>query len=84
MSGPTRTEPLLEYVMPCTEAMLAGTLALMTAHAQCRCPVQRGRIVCRVQAQLGWLSEHPGLSGACRQLAQQLQTAWAAPQATLH
>lgn len=44
------TEPELhedeEHVMPCAEAMLAGTLALMTGHAQnaCACATQRNAI----------------------------------------
>ncbi len=51
-----------EHVMPCAEAMLAGTLALMTGHAQSTCATQRGLVGRKIRSNLFFLSQHPELS----------------------
>ena len=51
-----------EQRIPCAEAILAGTLGLMTAHAQAACNLQRQRIARKVEGNLAGLAEHPDLS----------------------
>jgi hypothetical protein len=51
-----------EERLPCAEAILAGTLALMTAHAQAACNVQRQRMAQKVELNLAGLAEYPALS----------------------
>ena len=51
-----------EERLPCVEAILAGTLALMTAHAEAACKVQRRRMAQKVELSLAGLAEHPALS----------------------
>jgi hypothetical protein len=58
-SGAERDE---EQLLPCAEAILAGTLGLMTAHAQAACDVQRQHIAQKVELNLADLAEHPDLS----------------------
>lgn len=65
-----------EYGMPCAEALLAGTLALMTGHAQACCAGQRGVMAHKVVANLDLLVRHPGLSPAFRAMLGQLQRRW--------
>lgn len=51
-----------EERLPCVEAILAGTLALMTAHAEAACNFQRRRMAEKVELNLVGLSAHPALS----------------------
>ncbi len=65
-----------EYVMPCAEAMLAGTLALLTGHAECDCPSQRELMARKVRSNLFFLAQHPGLSPEFRTVAQRMHGHW--------
>jgi hypothetical protein len=59
--------------LPLAEALLAGTLALMTGHAQACCEGQRALMAKKIIANLFMLSRHPAapteLQGHCRQPA---------------
>jgi hypothetical protein len=74
------TEPELhedeEHVMPCAEAMLAGTLALMTGHAQSACTTQRDLMGRKIRSNLFFLGEHPGLSPSFRTVLQRMHQHW--------
>lgn len=74
------TEPELhedeEHVMPCAEAMLAGTLALMTGHAQSACATQRDLMGRKIRSNLFFLGEHPGLSPNFRTVVQRMHQHW--------
>jgi hypothetical protein len=65
-----------EYVLPCAEAMLAGTLALMTAHVQACCDGQRARIVDKVNDNLAQLAGNPALSPPFRTALWNLRIHW--------
>ena len=65
-----------EYSMPCAEALLAGTLALMTAYAQGCCDSHRDAMVRKIVANLQFLSEQPSLTPHFRTLVQSLQQRW--------
>ena len=61
---------------PCAEAVLAGTLALMTSHATCRCAERRLAMVGRIVSNMDLLARHPHLSSQFRRAAAQLQCHW--------
>lgn len=65
-----------EQRLPCAEAILAGTLGLMTAHAQADCNNQRQRIAEKVELNLQGLAEHPALSIQFRLALSVLSTHW--------
>lgn len=65
-----------EHVLPCTEAMLAGTLALMTGHAQSACATQRDLMGRKIRSNLFFLSQHPGLSPSFRTVLQRMHQHW--------
>lgn len=65
-----------EYVMPCAEAMLAGTLALMTGHSRCGCPRHRDMMGSKAAANLALLAQHPVMSEQFRAVASKLHTQW--------
>jgi hypothetical protein len=65
-----------EHRLPCAEAILAGTLGLMTAHAQADCNDQRQRIAEKVELNLAGLAEHPALSLHFRQALSALTAHW--------
>jgi hypothetical protein len=72
-----RTE---EHELPCLEAVLAGTLALMTGHSQALQaelhPQQRLAMSVKVADNLALLAEHPMLSIGFRQVLAGLQRRW--------
>lgn len=74
------TEPELhedeEHVMPCAEAMLAGTLALMTGHAQSACASQRDLMGRKIRSNLFFLGQHPALSASFRQVVHNMHQHW--------
>lgn len=74
------TEPELhedeEHVMPCAEAMLAGTLALMTGHAQSACAIQRDLMGRKIRSNLFFLGQHTGLSPSFRTVVQRMHRHW--------
>ena len=65
-----------EYQMPCAEALLAGTLALMTGHVQACCDNHRELMAGKIVANLDQLSAHPLLSAAFRTMLWNLRTRW--------
>ncbi len=65
-----------EHVLPCTEAMLAGTLALMTGHAQSACATQRDLMGRKIRSNLFFLGQHPGLSPSFRTVLQRMHQHW--------
>ncbi|OGA98683.1 MAG: hypothetical protein A3E79_19300 [Burkholderiales bacterium RIFCSPHIGHO2_12_FULL_61_11] len=65
-----------EYVMPCAEAMLAGTLALMTGHVQACCDGHRVLMAKKIVANLVLLSEHPLLSPQFKTMLWNLRERW--------
>jgi hypothetical protein len=77
MSQPCEIE---EHELPCVEAVLAGTLALMTGYSQAlqaaMHPEQRLLMGRKITRQLELLAEHGQLSGAFRQLLGRLSQRW--------
>lgn len=67
-----------EYSMPCAEALLAGTLAVMTAQAQACCADQRALMTAKIVVNLSMLAEHPLLSPPFRTMLWNLRTRWQA------
>lgn len=66
-----------EYTLPSTEALLAGTLALMTGCAQHAGPVrQRELMAGKVVSNLTQLSNHPELSAPMRSMLSRLSARW--------
>lgn len=67
---------------PCAEALLAGTVALMTAWAHpCPCAADealkhRWLIARKLASNLGFLAQHPALSPQLRQVMAHAQVAW--------
>ena len=51
-----------EYALPCAEAVMAGTLALMTGYARCGCAVHRQMMAEKAAANLLALAENSSLS----------------------
>lgn len=70
-----------EFVLGHPEALLAGTLALMTALVQGCCEEHRPVIRRKVIAHLAELERHPGLSPQFRAVASHLQQHWFALEA---
>jgi hypothetical protein len=66
-----------EYTLPSVEALLAGTLALMTGYAQSagECP-HRPRMAGKLVANLCQLSRHPQLSTPMQAMLANLRTRW--------
>lgn len=67
-----------EYTMPSAEAMLAGTLALMTGYAQHQDAGVRSLMARKVVSNLFFLSGHPHLSDAFRTMLVNLRGRWQA------
>lgn len=65
-----------EHVLPCAEAMLAGTLALMTGHAQSACATQRDLMGQKIRSNLFFLGQHPGLTPSFRTVLQRMHQHW--------
>ena len=65
-----------EYTMPCAQAMVAGTLALMTGHARCGCAQHRDMMGSKAAYNLGQLAQHPAMSEGFREVAFKLHTQW--------
>ncbi len=70
-----------EHLLPPIEALLAGTLALMTGYSQYlqaeANPSHRIRMGEKISQNLTVLAEHPLLSTGCRCVLGQLQQRWA-------
>jgi hypothetical protein len=65
-----------EYLMVASDAMMAGTLALLTGHAQCTCERQRGLMARKIRSNLDQLAQQPGLAPAFRLVVQRLHGHW--------
>jgi len=77
MNPPFPTHADEEYSLPPVEALLAGTLALMTGCAQHSGPVcQRELMVGKVVSNLTELAQHPALSRPMRVLLGRLSSRW--------
>ena len=68
-----------EYEMPCAEALLAGTLALMTAYAQSSREGHRGMMAKKVASNIQVLAQHPLLSHGFKTMLARLQVRWIDP-----
>ena len=62
--------------LPPAEALLAGTLALMTGHAQACCEGQRALMAKKIIANLFMLSRHPGATPPFKAIAANLHPLW--------
>lgn len=65
-----------EYTMPSAEAMLAGTLALMTGHAQNSCPNRRMLMALKIRHNLDQLAGCAGLNEQFRTVLRRLCHEW--------
>ena len=69
-----------EHDLPCIEAVLAGTLALMTGYSQALQaeldPAQRLAMGAKIGVNLALLMDHPRLSLGFRQVAYGLRRRW--------
>jgi hypothetical protein len=65
-----------EYVLPSVEALLAGTLALMTGHAQACCDRHRELMARKAASNLLVLSKHPLMSHGFHCAAGNLHGRW--------
>ena len=70
--------PVEEYELPCAEALLAGTLALMTSHAEGCCEQHRRLMTARIVSHLTQLSGHAILSAEFRSALWSLRSHWQA------
>ncbi|SFU34277.1 hypothetical protein SAMN05216350_101424 [Polaromonas sp. YR568] len=62
--------------LPPAEALLAGTLALMTGHAQACCEGQRALMAKKIISHLFMLSRHPGAPPNFKAIAANLHPLW--------
>lgn len=65
-----------EYSMPCAEALLASTLALMTGYVQACCDDHREVMGRKIVANLQFLSEQPSVTAHFRSLLGSLRARW--------
>ena len=65
-----------EYRMPCAEALLACTMALMTGHVQACCDNHRTLMAQKVASNLAQLAAHLLLSAEFRAMLWNLRTRW--------
>lgn len=65
-----------EYTLPCAEALLGGTLALMTGLAQAPCEQHRALLAHKIVANLATLADSPQLSAGFRHLLDSLRQRW--------
>lgn len=72
-----------EYLLAHSEALLAGTLALMTGQAQASCREARCLMAHRICANLRELGEHPALNPDFRAAVRSLYEHWCRMEAEL-
>lgn len=65
-----------EYVMPCAEAVLMATMALMTGHAQNTNEQHLQWMARKIGANLEILASHPNLSEGFRKALKRLVSSW--------
>ncbi|MFY3385243.1 hypothetical protein [Paracidovorax sp. MALMAid1276] len=66
-----------EYSLPCAEALLAGTLALMTGHMQACCDTHRTAMARKIVANLQMLGQMNAFTPHFRTMLWNLQGRWA-------
>jgi hypothetical protein len=76
--APTPPDAIEEYTVACAEALLAGTLALMTGHVQARCCSHRQDLAEKIVLQLAVLCQDPLLSPGFKNLLWALRARWLA------
>jgi hypothetical protein len=76
MQSPPLIHTNEEYTMPCTEALLAGTMALMTGHVQACCGAHREAMEGKILSNLAALTEDPLLSPGFKTLLWTLHQRW--------
>ena len=64
------------YEMPTAEALLAGTLALMTGHAESACDRHKRLMSKKIVSNLFFLAEHPALNPHFRLVVQRMHGHW--------
>ncbi|MES3011923.1 MAG: hypothetical protein V4738_14135 [Pseudomonadota bacterium] len=73
-----------EYLMPCAEALLAGTLALMTVQCRCHCERQREVMSQKIISNLvnleARLCAHPLFSDSFQAVVRNVRQQWEAQQ----
>lgn len=79
---PTQTPCDEEYSLPCPEALLAGTLALMTGYIQACCDSHRDAMGRKIVANLQLLGQADVFTPHFRAMAWSLQGRWAQQCAT--
>jgi hypothetical protein len=72
-------ESTQEYVMPCAEAVLMATLALMTGHAQNKNEQHLQWMAHKIGANLEILASHPDLSVGFKKALKRLVANWSQP-----
>jgi hypothetical protein len=72
-----------EYLLAHSEALLAGTLALMTGQAQASCREARCLMTHRICANLWELGQHPALNADFRAAVRRLHEHWCRMEAEL-
>jgi hypothetical protein len=79
-AAPQPSAGCVEYELPTVEAMLAGTLALMTGYSQALQaalhPEQRVLMGSKIGRNMLLLAEHPQLSAAFKSVLRGLQQRW--------
>lgn len=65
-----------EYSLPCAEALLAGTLALMTGYVQACCDSHRDAMGRKISANLQMLADAEGFTAHFRTVVWSLQGRW--------
>lgn len=65
--------------LPCAEALVASTLALMTGHAQACCAERRTEMARQTASNLLSLAQNPLMSAGFRAMAHNLHARWATP-----
>lgn len=71
-----KINPDESYTLPSGEAMLAGTLALMTGHTQAGCRAHREAMAAKIVSNLNTLSQDPLLSPGFQALLWSLRQRW--------
>lgn len=69
-------QTLSEYQLHCVEALVAGTLALMTGYAQAREEPARAPMARKILANLALLADQPGVSAQFRSMLCNLLAHW--------
>jgi hypothetical protein len=77
---PQGTLSIEEYTLPSAEALLGGTLALMTGLSQAQCAQHRALMAHKIVANLASLAQSPQLSAGFRHLLDSLRQRWLAQQ----